>query len=271
MVRVLKKRSNHINLFRDLDPTLTVDEFICKHKVAIRKNKRLMNLFFCQYMPYLYKTARRIKKTYSLVELDALVNEGFEGMLKALSKYNSDYASFLTYAQYWVNMKMNTYAQRASSAVKLPGSVHSALGKYRHLLQTNPDITDEELEKLLCVTPKMLEVLKQAAALQVTSKEGHDHGGAVPEEDITDLQHYPDTVDKVHKKIIANDLSRLLKTLLPDKERYVVTSLFGLDDGSPKVLERVGKVLNVSKERVRQIKEFAFTKLRESEAIREFV
>lgn len=271
MVRILKKRSNHSNLFKDYDSTLTTDEFICKNKAVIKTNKRLMNLFFCQYMPYLYKTARRIRKTYPLVELDALVNEGFEGMLKALGKYNSDYASFLTYAQYWVTMKMNTFAQKASLSVKLPGSIHSALGKFRHVMQTNPDISDEELEEILCVTPKMLQVLKQAAALQVTSKDLNDQSGAVPDEDLTDLNTHPDTVDQVFIRVVSSDMERLLIELLPEKERYVVTSLFGLSDGNPKVLERVGKVLNVSKERVRQIKEFAFGKLRESEAIREFI
>ena len=100
MVRILEKRSNHKNLFKYLAPELTTDEFIYKNKKVIRSTRRLMNLFYAQYMPYLYKAARRVLKTYPSLELDALVNEGFEGMLRALKKYNCNYASFLTYAQY---------------------------------------------------------------------------------------------------------------------------------------------------------------------------
>lgn len=264
------KRSSHKNYFYDLDPTLTTDEFICKNKQAIIKNGRLMELFFFQYRPYLYKCARRLMKIHPSLELDALVNEGFEGMLRALKKYNNEYASFLTYAQHWVNMKMNTYAYKAVLTISIPGSIHSALAKCKSLMQNNPGITNEELCAELDITEKKLKILQQAASLHVNSKGIDEQTGIAPYEELDDPGSHPDLEDSVFTKVMAEDLARILQEVLPTKECYVVVSLFGLNDGSPKVLERVGKVLNVSKERVRQIKEFAFERLRESGALHEF-
>jgi len=271
MVRVIEKRSDHKNLFKHLAPELTTDEFIYRHKKVIRTTPRLMNLFYAQYMPYLYKAGRRVLKTYPSLDLDALVNEGFEGMLRALKKYNCEYASFLTYAQYWVSMKMHTYAQKAVLAINLPGSVLSAVGKYRHLLTANPGITSAELCAELGVTPKKLRLLQQAAALHINAKGIDDNSGMAPYEELDNPEKHPITIDHVFARVISGDFARTLQEVLPEKECYVVVSLFGLDDGSPKVLERVGKVLNVSKERVRQIKELAFERLRESGALREYI
>ena len=271
MVRILEKRSNHKNLFKYLAPELTTDEFIYKNKKIIRTTPRLMNLFYAQYMPYLYKAGRRVLKTYPSLDLDALVNEGFEGMLRALKKYNCEYASFLTYAQYWVSMKMNTYAQKTVLAINLPGSIHSALGKYKHLLAVNPGISDLELGAELGVTEKKLKILHQAAALHINSKGIDDNSGMAPYEDLDDPDKHPATIDRVFARVMSGDFARTLQDVLPEKECYVIVSLFGLNDGSPKVLERVGKVLNVSKERVRQIKELAFDRLRNSEALREYI
>ena len=269
-LRPRASKSTHRNLFKELDSTLSTAEFICKHKNVIIKSQRLMGLFFYQYRPYLYKSARRLMKIHPSLELDALVNEGFEGMLRALKKYNSDYASFLTYAQHWVNMKMNTYAYKTVLAINIPGSIHSALSKFKQLMQNRLGITDLELCEELGITLKKLKILQQAASLHVNAKGIDEQSGMAPYEELNDPKYHPDMADSVFAKVCSEDLARVLREILPKKECYVIVSLFGLADGSPKVLERVGKVLNVSKERVRQIKEFAFDKLRESGALNEF-
>lgn len=229
-----------------------------------------MELFYKQYQPYLYKAARRIAKNYPSLEIDALVNEGFEGMLRALRKYESDYASFLTYAQYWINMKMNAYAHKALLAINLPGNVHATLSKYTRLLQENPTISEEELCITLGLTPKKLQMLQRAAALRHNSKDIDEQRGSAPYEDLKSSQH-TSLEDKAFNRVISTEIKEILKKVLTEKERYVVTALFGLDNGTPKVLERVGKVLHVSKERVRQIKEFAFERIRESGALDDFI
>ena len=249
---------------------LCTDEFVCKHKKSILKNPRLMKLFYRQYQPYLYKVARRIHKNYPSLTLEALVNEGFEGMLRALHKYNSDYASFLTYAQYWVNMKMNAYAHKSVLPINLPGNVHATLSKYTQLLQRDPRPTDIELCNELNLTMKKLKILQRTeASLHFNSQDIDEQAGLMPGCEECTLQRLT-LEDKVFKKMIAGDIRRLLQDVLPEKECYVIVALFGLDGNSPKVLERVGKALSVSKERIRQIKEFAFAKIRESGVLDDF-
>ena len=61
--------------------------------------------------------------------------------------------------------------------------------------------------------------------------------------------------------LLKEQLADVLKTLTP-REAKVLSLRFGLDDGNPKTLEEVGKVFNVTRERIRQIEAKALRKLR---------
>ena len=70
-----------------------------------------------------------------------------------------------------------------------------------------------------------------------------------------------DSADAASMSLLKEQLADVLKTLTPREER-VLALRFGLEDGNPKTLEEVGKVFNVTRERIRQIEAKALRKLR---------
>ena len=69
----------------------------------------------------------------------------------------------------------------------------------------------------------------------------------------------------VMQSSLSYDLERLMEELTP-QQREVITLRFGLTDGQALTLARIGEILNISRERVRQIEREALTKLRKSKA-----
>jgi RNA polymerase nonessential primary-like sigma factor len=67
----------------------------------------------------------------------------------------------------------------------------------------------------------------------------------------------------VMQSSLSNDLERLMSHLTP-QQREVISMRFGLKDGQAMTLARIGEILNISRERVRQIEREALTKLRKS-------
>lgn len=74
----------------------------------------------------------------------------------------------------------------------------------------------------------------------------------------------PKPEEEVSQEFLRRDLSGLLKEALDDRERDVLSLRYGLGDGIPMTLEEVGKKLNVTRERVRQIENRALKKLRQN-------
>jgi len=87
----------------------------------------------------------------------------------------------------------------------------------------------------------------------------------------TSLENYISNDDAVSPEeavidsLLRDQICRVLETL-SDREQIVVKLRFGLDDGTPRSLEEIGRILGVTRERVRQVEEKALKKLRASSA-----
>lgn len=256
-------RKRLLDLFSNKN--MSIDEFLTLNKAQILKSHTLTNAFFHQYKNYLYKMSKRILERYPHIETDELVSEGFEGLLKALEKYNCKESSFLTYAQHWVRMKMLCAARKTVGNMALPGGMYSVIAKIRAMQDEDPGTTHDKL--VLKLNESSCQV---AIALSIihSPKFGGDQS---LEEYITyedSLNRDPDMDDSFDSIFIKADCRKkfwkiLKKSLLP-KELFVLELLFGKYGQARRSLEWTAKVLNVSKERIRQIKESAFSKIREA-------
>ena len=124
-------------------------------------------------------------------------------------------------------------------------------------MRSTPDEIAEFLEMPVDKVREILRVAQEPVSLETPIGEEEDShlGDFIPDDDALA------PADAASMSLLKEQLADVLKTLTP-REAKVLSLRFGLDDGNPKTLEEVGKVFNVTRERIRQIEAKALRKLR---------
>jgi RNA polymerase primary sigma factor len=231
-------------------PALTREEefkLIDKIKTGCQKSKDLLiysNLRFVISMAKQYQNQG--------LSLSDLISEGNYGLIKAAERYNYDQTNvrFLSYAVWWVKQSMLQSLHENSRAIRLPVNIINEMNKLRK--ETPKEYSADENE-----TPTSILGLPTITYLDAPfDDEGNSMYDVI--EDVNSKR--PDLIFSDDHDSLINRLKIVLSNLT-DSEQYVVTKYFGLD-GEPLTLQDISEELNLTKERVRQIKEKAIKKLR---------
>ncbi len=200
------------------------------------------------------------------VPFEDLINEGNLGLIRAVNTFDETRGfKFISYAVWWITQRIRNAIQKTGRTVRLPSHITESMGRlYRQSLELEQEFerepTTEELAEISDTTIKWIEDLVQAYSGPVSLEDSNKEDRPLIEYLISndprpELQLMQDSLKK--------EIAELVKTL-KEREAKVVQEYFGLGEDDPKTLEQIGELLDLSSERVRQIKERALQRLRKS-------
>jgi RNA polymerase primary sigma factor len=201
------------------------------------------------------------------VSLSDLINEGNLGLIRAAHKFDETKGiKFISYAVWWIRQAILQALAEQSRIVRVPlnraGTLHRIGKRAAALLQElgreathaeiahGMDISEEEVAKTMSISQATLSLDAPMA----------------PGEDNKLLDYLPDTVnptpdEQIFVKALTESIEEALSHL-KERESKILRLYFGLDGNEPMTLEEIGALLGITRERVRQIKEKALSRLR---------
>jgi RNA polymerase sigma factor (sigma-70 family) len=198
--------------------------------------------------------------------LSDLIEEGNLGLLRAVDKFEPDRGTrFATYATWWIRQAVTRALANQARTIRLPVHVEILLGRYKREHQRLSQAlgrapTVGELAQAMGTSETQIEELEELRLqpLSLDTPAGRDTRALG--ETIVDATADPAAVMTrlFHERA---DLAAVLDDLAPN-ERTVLRRRFGLDGDEPETLEAIGRRLDYSRERIRQIEVSGLRKLR---------
>lgn len=204
--------------------------------------------------------------------LAELVCIGNEGLLKAVKKFDPDKGvKFISYAVWWVRQTVLQALAEQTRSVRIPLNQNSNLARLARTTTTltqrmGRTPTDQELAQEMREPIDTIRALRRVAAAEISLDAPMDRGDK-------DSANYGERFagtgaaeieEDAEARIRRDYIEQMFDAYLTERERKILYLYYGLDDGEERTLEDIGRLLGVTRERIRQIRNRAFEKLRES-------
>jgi len=195
-----------------------------------------------------------------------LVSAGNMGLMKAADRFDGTRGfKFISYAVWWIRQSIMQTLTDQTRTVRVPVTRQSLLRDIIKVTKAlggeHRDVTTAEIADELGVAESgILETMlkgRPEASLDRTFEEGDDRSLLNTIADESNGKPDDDVMEQDSRSQIDNVL-----TALDKRERYICRCYYGLDGEEPLTLEQIGELMNLTRERVRQLKERALSKLR---------
>jgi RNA polymerase primary sigma factor len=199
-----------------------------------------------------------------------LIGEGNVGLLTAARKFDPDQGvKFISYAVWWIRQAILSSLARQGRTVRVPlnrtadlSRVMRASALLRDKLGREP--TPDEVAQLTGISQEIVSALLSlnSADIRLDAPLGADGDRSLIER--FSVEEMPNTEETVLNQFRSQELARALSTL-PARDAKILRLYFGLEAGREHTLDEIGKMLGVTRERVRQLRDRALKRLREGD------
>lgn len=243
---------------------LTTDEEVELAQRIRKGDKRALERLTKANLRFVVSVAKQYQNQG--LSLPDLINEGNVGLIKAAEKFDETRGfKFISYAVWWIRQSILQAIAKQSRLVRLPlnqvGSVNKItreLNKFEQEHERKPSV-DEIAERVDLPEDKIADAMKansRHVSMDAPIADGEDSSM------IDFLSGDSSNTDReLAIESLKAEVSRILK-LLTDKEQKVLRAFFGIDGSPEMTLDEIGEKYNLTRERVRQIKEKALRRLR---------
>lgn len=272
---------SYINKMRDIEDEIYTfkDNIDLIREYKKTGNKDILEIILIVNYSLLKKQARKYSRVIegSCLSEDDLIQMGYIGLLRAIEKFDlSKNNSFSTYALYWIKQSMTREISNKSNAIRIPVYMVEQMLRLRKFEEElAEDMSEDEkmnaIEEKLEIDKNRYNEIKDYEKLfggRLTSLDME-----IGEEDSISLSEIisgdesEDIVfDEIAIKLLRENIMIGLRTL-SEREADILKLRYGIEDGTERTLEEIGRKYDLTRERIRQIEGKALWKLRNKKKI----
>lgn len=267
-LKINKSYTNRDSLDAYLKDIASIDLIDTDREVYLAKqikegNKQALNELVCANLRFVVSVAKQYQNRG--LGLADLVNEGNIGLLHAAEKFDETKGfKFISYAVWWIRQSILQALAEQSRNIRIPinqvgviSKINKVYSRYEQLYQRFP--SPEEVSKEIDIPVDKIEELLKASVRNV-SIDAPVSEDSSPLVDLIPNKNSPIADNNLAKEDVSIEVERVLNTLTV-RERAIIRLTFGI--GCQELsIESIGDRLDLSRERVRQLKEQALAKLR---------
>ena len=201
------------------------------------------------------------------LSLPDLINEGNLGLIKAAKRFDETRGfKFISYAVWWIRQSILQALAEQARIVRLPlnkigsiNKINKALAELEQKYEREPSV--DEISKAIELAPKDIKEAMRSAGRHISMDAPLTDGEDGDLYEVLLSKDNPSPDGRLLSDSLRKEIERALSSLT-EREASIIRFYFGLNGKHPYTLEEIGEEFNLTRERVRQIKEKAIKKLK---------
>ena len=252
----------YLGEIKDLEP-LDSKEEITLAQQAKKGELKAFNKLVTHNLRFVVSVAKNFQGQG--LPFEDLINEGNLGLIKAVDRFDETRGfRFISYAVWWITQSIRQAIQKTGRVIRLPAHVRDSMGKlYRQSLKLEQNIerepTPEELAEITQTSPEWVDDLIRIFSEPVSLDE------PIGDSETALLQLMASNDPRPEATLMKKSLEKEILTVvhtLDEREKIVITHYFGIGGSEQKNLQEIANELELTGERIRQIKDRALQRLR---------